>query len=159
MGCWAIGCLLLFSGCSTGHYRRSADKETYRIVQQVEAQIFGHTNAFSIDTRYSGRKPEVILPAELIEARIQTNRRVLKIEDALELAVTSSRRYQTEKERLYLTALTLTGERYAFSPQFFATSTARLDRSIEGVQSLDVKSQVGVSQLLKSGGQDRKSVV
>ena len=152
MGFWAIGCLLLFSGCSTGHYRRSADKETYRIVQQVEAQIFGHTNAFSIDTRYSGRKPEVILPAELIEDRIQTNRRVLKIEDALELAVTSSRRYQTEKERLYLTALTLTGERYAFSPQFFATSTARLDRSIEGVQSLDVKSQVGVSQLLKSGG-------
>ena len=152
MGFWGMGCLLLLSGCSTGHYRRSADKETYRIVQQVEAQLFGHTNAFSIDTRYSDRKPVEILPAELIADRVQTNQRVLKIEDALELAVTNSRRYQAEKERLYLTALTLTGERYEFSPQFFAGSTARLDRSSEGDRSLAVNSQVGVSQLLKSGG-------
>jgi outer membrane protein TolC len=152
LGFWVIGCALLVSGCSTGYYRRSADKETYKIVQQVESQIFGHTNAFSIDTAYSGRKPAEILPAELIEDRTRTNQRLLKIEDALELSVSNSRRYQAEKERLYLTALTLTGDRYAFSPQFFANSTALAGLSSDGVQSLSVKSQVGVSQLLKSGG-------
>ena len=119
---------LLLSGCTASQHRRSADNEVYRIVQRVEAQVFGRTNAFNIDTSYSARRPGDILPAELIDDRLHTNRRVLKLEDALELAFNNSRRYQTEKERLYLTALTLTGSRYEFSPQFFANSAASLDR-------------------------------
>ena len=80
------GALLLF-GCTAGHYRRSADKETYGIVQQYERQIFGHTNAFTIDTPYSARKPEEIPPGELIEGRLQTGRRKLTIAQSLDLAV------------------------------------------------------------------------
>ncbi|MBI2925848.1 MAG: TolC family protein [Verrucomicrobia bacterium] len=144
--------VLLWSGCTAAHHRRSADKEAYRIVQQVEGQVFGHTNAFSIDTAYSARKPAEILPTELIEDRLQTNQRVLAIEDALQLAVTSSRRYQAEKERLYLSALTLTGERYEFDPHFFASLAGSLSRSSNRDQSGSVSSQAGVSQLLKSGG-------
>ena len=47
------------SGCTAAHYHRSADKETYRIVQHYEQKIFGHTNAFTIDSPYSARKPEL----------------------------------------------------------------------------------------------------
>jgi outer membrane protein TolC len=144
--------LLVFSGCGTAHYRRSADKEVYGIVQQVEDKIFGRTNALTIDTPYSARKPEEIAPAELIEDRLQTNQRVLTIEVALDLAVSSSRRYQSEKERLYLTALTLTGERYQFGPQFFASSTPAWNRTSSGEQFGSVSSRAGVSQLLKTGG-------
>ena len=143
---------LLLSGCSTGHYRRSADKETYGIVQQYEAKIFGHTNAFTIDTAYSARKPEAIPPAELIEDRLQTGQRTLTIAQSLDLAVSRSRRYQTAKETLYLEALNLTGSRYAFGPQFFANSAATLTRDSTGDQFGEVKSQMGVNQLLKSGG-------
>lgn len=149
---WGVLFALLCAGCTASHHRRSADKEVYRIVQQVESRVFGQTNAFTIDTPYSGRKPAEILPAELIEDRLQTNRRALKIEEALELMAQESRRYQTEKERLYLTTLSLTGARYEFSPQFFASSTASLDRSSDGERSLGVGSQIGVNQLLKSGG-------
>jgi outer membrane protein TolC len=144
--------LLLLSGCSTAHYRRSADKEVYRIVQQVEGRIFGQTNAFTIDTAYSARKPDEIPPTELIDSRLQTNRRVLSVEGALDLAAHISRRYQTEKERLYLTALTLTGERYQFSPQFFANSTATYNRTSAGEENGTVSSSVGVSDLLRTGG-------
>src|SRR5262245_29896621 len=151
-GFCVVVAVLLLCGCTTGHYRRSADREVYRIVQQVEEQVFGKTNAFSIDTAYSSRKPEEILPAELIEDRTRTNERVLSMEGALELAVTNSRRYQTEKERLYLTSLTLTGERYAFSPHFFAGSTATFTRTSEGEQIGEVNSQLGLNQLLKTGG-------
>lgn len=144
---------LLLSGCSAGHYRRSADKETYGIVQQYEAKIFGHTNAFTINTPYSARKPEAIPAAELIEDRLQTGQRMLTITQSLDLAVSRSRRYQTAKETLYLTALSLTGSRYAFSPQFFANSTATAFRNSNGDEYGSVNSKVGVSQLLKSGGQ------
>ena len=144
---------LLLSGCTARQYRRSADKEAYGIAQQYEAKIFGHTNAFNIDTAYSARKPEAIPPAELIEDRLQTGRRTLTITQSLDLAVSRSRRYQTAKETLYLTALSLTGARYTFSPQFFANSTATLGRESEGDKFGSVNSQVGVSQLLKTGGQ------
>jgi len=143
---------LILSGCSTSHHRRSADKEVYRIIEQAENRIFGRTNDFTIDTSYSSRKPKDITATELIDDRLQTNRRLLTLEGALELAATRSRTYQAEKERLYLTALTLTGARYQFTPQFFANSQARYARDAAGEQTGTVNSQVGVDQLVRSGG-------
>jgi hypothetical protein len=45
--------LVLLLGCSQAHYRKAADNEVYRIVQSAEQKIFGHTNQFDINTRYS----------------------------------------------------------------------------------------------------------
>ena len=110
---WLAACLL--AGCSAQHYRRAADKEVYGIIQQVDKQVFGHTNAFTIDTPYSQRDPKTILPAEIIDSRSATNRRVINLDQALDLAVKHSREYQTQKEQLYLKALSLTGARYEFT--------------------------------------------
>ncbi len=143
---------MLLCGCSAAYYRGSADKEVYGIVQKVERQIFGHTNAFTINTPYSNRKPKDIPASELIEDRLQTNQRVLTVEGALGLAVTNSRTYQAAKETLYLTTLTLTGEEYAFGPQFFASFAASGERNDQGEKFGNLNSKVGVGQLLASGG-------
>jgi hypothetical protein len=66
---------LLLAGCSADHYRKSADREVYQMIQVLEDGIFGRTNDFTIDTRYSQRHPELVLPAELVEDRTATNRR------------------------------------------------------------------------------------
>jgi outer membrane protein TolC len=148
----ALFCVLA-AGCSAKHYRRSADKEVYRIVQQAERRIFGRTNAFSIDTRVSGREPASVLPREIIEERSATNRRVINLEEALKLAVANSREYQTQKEQLYLAALSLTGARYAFTPQFFANSQAKFSGTADkGIESDSLSSGLGVDQLFKTGG-------
>jgi outer membrane protein TolC len=149
---WVVTATLL-SACTVAHYRRAADKETYAIIQEAEQKVFGHTNAFSIATPYSGRRPEDIPPSELIEDRTRTNRRVLSLSETLDLAVENSREYQAQKEQLYLTALTLTGARYQFTPIFFANSTAQLDGV--GSSSLDggVHNHVGLNQLFRTGGQ------
>lgn len=120
---------LFLCGCTAAYHRRTADNRAYRVVQEVEQRVFGRTNAFTIETPYSKRKPIEVLAAELIEDRLQTNRRVLTVEDALQIGVTHSREYQTAKEQLYLAALSLTGARHAFTPQFFAASDASLNRS------------------------------
>jgi outer membrane protein TolC len=143
---------LLLAGCGTAHSRRAADRQVYGIIHQVEGQLFGHTNSFQIDTPYSSRKPEEIPAAELVEDRLQTNRRNLTIEDALDLAVTRSRRFQAAKETLYLTALTLTGQRHAFSPRFFAASSGSFVRTSEGERFVSIQNRLGVDQLLKTGG-------
>ncbi len=143
----------LYSGCTAAHYRKSADRDVYKIIEQAEQGIFGKTNAFTIETPYSDRKPGDIQPAELIGDRLETNQPVLlTLDKALDLAVNSSRRYQAEKERLYLTALSLTGARHEFSPQFFAGTTLQGNRSSSGDIFGQADSRVGVGQLLKTGG-------
>lgn len=144
---------LILAGCTAAHYRRAADKDVYKIVQNVEKQVFGRTNAFTIDTPYSDRDPQAILPEEIIADRGATNLRVINLEEALRLAFRHSREYQTQKEQLYLTALSLTGARYEFSPQFFARSGAAVTGTGDEVDQLAIGSDVGVSQYLKTGGQ------
>jgi|YNPNPStandDraft_1061719.scaffolds.fasta_scaffold00919_9 outer membrane protein TolC len=160
---WVVAGLILISGCSTAHYRRSADREVYRIIQQVENGVFGRTNKFSIDTRYSGRDPASIAPDEIIGERMSTNRRILNLEQALDLAIRNSREYQSQREQLYLTALTLTGSRYQFTPQFFARSRGEINSSVtkDNVRtwSGSARNTVGVSQMLKTGGSIGASIV
>ena len=143
---------LLLSGCTARHYRRSADKESYAIIQQMERRVFGHTNEFSIQTRYSDRDPKTISPAEVLDDRAVSNRFFVNLDQALQLAVENSREYQTQKEQLYLAALALTGARYEFSPQFFAQATPQIAGSPDGADVGSVASKVGVNQLLKTGG-------
>lgn len=140
-------------GCSTKHYRKSADKAAYRIIEQVEAQIFKRTNAFTIDTPYSTRDPKTILPAEIVEDRMATNRRVINLRDTLDLAIHRSREYQNQKEQLYLRALALTGQRHRFTPNFFATINPSWSGDGNGNVDLDaLKPEAGFSQAFKSGG-------
>lgn len=140
---WAVIAIFVVAGCSASRYRRAADKEVYTIVQQVERKILGYTNEFSIDTQYSSRKPEEIFPPELIEDRLQTNRRLLTIDEALRLAVTGNRDHQAAKETLYKTALTLTGERYKFRPHLVDPRIGgRLERNDQG----DLVSSIGLEE-------------
>ncbi|MBL9126587.1 MAG: hypothetical protein JNL97_03015, partial [Verrucomicrobiales bacterium] len=147
-----LAAVVLPAGCSKRHYKNAADRESYRILQQFEQKVFGHTNAFTVDTAFSGRDPKSVTPAEILENRQATNRRVLRLDDVLDLSVRNSREYQTQKEQLYLSALSLTGARFEFSPQFFAESEGRIEGSPSGSASGRVSSQVGVSQLLATGG-------
>jgi outer membrane protein TolC len=152
----AVLCALLFAGCTAGHYRRHADKTAYRIVSQVEEQVLGQTNAFTIETPYSSRKPSEILPAELIEDRIRTNQRVLTIDQAIELAMNSSREYQAAKESLFSAALNLSSARYAIGGRITPSSvtTAGWVRDSSGQESKDVTTETGltISRLFQTGG-------
>jgi len=169
---WLVLWILVLPGC-TKFYHRSADKEVYKVIQQKQKAALGQTNAFSIDTRYSNRKPAEIKPQEIIDERTQEKKQTITLQDALRLAVENNRQYQLRKEQLYLSALTLTRERFQFVPQFFAGTTAEAqavplnapDAPRYGIfprngpenppdqeVSLAVRSRAGVSQMLKTGG-------
>ncbi|MFO1500931.1 MAG: TolC family protein [Verrucomicrobiota bacterium] len=140
------------SACTASHYRRSADKEVYSIIQQAEKQVFGTTNTFGIETRFSDREPRTISPAELIQDRSQTNRRVVSLTQALDLAVEQSREYQAQKEQLYLSALALSGARYEFTPIFLASSTAEVDGTGSSAMVGSVRNRLSLRQFFRTGG-------
>ena len=143
---------LFLAGCSTAHHRRSADREVYGLISGAERQVLGQTNAFSIDTAYSARDPHSILPFEIIAERTVTNRRTLTIDQALDLAVRNSRQYQTQKEQLYLTALSLTSATHEFAPIFTHSTDAGFEGTVGGPHGMGANTRVSVSKLLKTGG-------
>src|SRR6266496_1270885 len=104
---------LPFSGCSTQHYRKSADKEAYRAIAQKEPRVKNMDEHFSIDQTNEvtlegvpvATNLEAFLgPEGVAEVRVQ----IIPLEKALEIAITHNRDYQLRKEQLYLTALGLT---------------------------------------------------
>lgn len=142
---------ILLSGCTARHYRESADKQVYKIIQQKEQKALGHTNAFTIKTPYSDRKPDDIKAPEIIADRQRQGKMLLTLPDALRIAVENSRQFQLRKETLYLSALTLTRERWTYVPQFFATSAISGNRDPLG-SDMEVNNKIGMDTLFKTGG-------
>ncbi len=149
---FGLAAVVAMAGCSSRQYAKRADKEAYRIIAKKEAAIFGRTNEFTIATRYSGTDPYELKAQQIISERLESGDKLLTLADALEIAVQNSRDYQLQKERLYLTALTLTGNRYTFGPQFLAQSTGTLARDSAARTSGNVDSVVEGTQLLRTGG-------
>jgi hypothetical protein len=79
-------------------------------------------------------------------------------DDLFQLALLNSRAYQTEKERLYQTALTLSLERFAYATKFTVPGntidTTYTHRRLEGTtrNELAVPSSVNGDKLLATGG-------
>lgn len=124
---FALALVTCISGCSARHYKKSADKEAYRVIRSKSALVTNMDPAFTIEQTNSF--PLTDLPVSTntpnflgTEGEREINARVLSLEDALLLAVRSSRRYQTEKENLYISALGLTLARHNYAPIFSASA-------------------------------------
>ena len=139
------------SGCSTSHYRRAADKDVYQIIERAEQKVLGQSTNFTIATPYSHRKVSEVEAKEIIQRRQEPGSLSLTIEKALNVAIKNSREYQTHKEQLYLTALSLTDAQYKFNPHFYAGGSAAFNRDSDGQGFGTADSKIGVAQLLKSG--------
>ena len=145
--------VFLITGCSRERYRAQADKDVYGILGHKQQLLFGRTNAFSIDTPYSPRDPKDIRWEELLGDRNGgMGRKVLTLDDALRIAVEHNRQYQFRKEALYLSALTLTGDRHDFSKRPFASLNTHVARETDKDGRIEGGGGLGFTQLLESGG-------
>ena len=117
--------LVILTGCTTSHYRKSADRDIYRIIGQRTPEVPNMDSNFTIEqtnTVSLEGLPVVTNVEEFLGADgdAEQGAYILSLEEALDIAVHRSRAYQTRKEQLYLTALSLTLARHAFTPIFSA---------------------------------------
>jgi len=122
--------LLLLAGCSTEHYRKSADKEAYQLVAEKAGQVPNMDPRFTIDQTNQVTLeglPRMEKVEEFLGTAGESERgaAVLSLRKALELGVQHSRLYQNNKEQLYLAALDLSLSRHEFTPLFSAPSGAQ----------------------------------
>ena len=144
---------LSLAACSAEAYRHEADEEVYRILGKKRQAVLGKEAdqdraLFSIEAKKHPLRDQLL-------ARIEKGKPplvYLTLDRALEIAAENSRDFQTRKERLYLTALTLTGQRNRYSTIFSGSASGQAsgvgkDKSGQGSAS----GSLGASKILSSG--------
>ncbi|MDB6172298.1 MAG: Outer rane efflux protein [Chthoniobacteraceae bacterium] len=131
-----LACAL--GGCTANFFRRSADRETGRIIGQKGSKVENMDPKFSIASNgpvsLAGLPLNKKVEASLGEdAPNEAGLPVISLETALGMAIKHSRIYQNNKEQVYLSALSLTLSRHQFTPLFSIGGAGRYNvRTVPG---------------------------
>ena len=148
----SLGTTISIIGCSASQYEKQADKEVYDILKKAEKHVFGEEKAFTIDTKHSKKTAENTTYNQILAETQKAEVISLNIDQAISYAARNSRDYQSQKEALYLDALTLTNTRNNFGPNFSSTAGGQLQNQADGdvIGSTDATQRL--SQNLIAGG-------
>jgi outer membrane protein TolC len=163
---------IVITGCSTKHYRESADAEAYFALRQKTPLVTNMDTHFTIE-----QSNVLVLDGLPIITNVseflgeyggrENGAAILDLQGALEVGVHHSRSYQSRKEQLYLSALSLTLARHQFAPIFsasangnYAAATAEGVDAITGLptgayeeaQKVTADGSVGASWLIRDVG-------
>jgi len=146
---WMLGTLLFALSCSSLNgcksaqtHAEDADREVYELLLE-RSEIFKEAGSFSIER-----------PAETLRGRIlaeQDPGREFDLLECLEVASENSRRYQDQRESLYLSALDLTLERWQFSVHESGSFGAFLNGTGKEADNAGILSDLGITRLLGTG--------
>lgn len=139
---------LILAGCTAAHYRKSADQAAYGVVREKTPLVpnmdgkftIERTNVLSLDSLPLTTNVQEFLGPD---GERERGARVLRLEDALLLAVRHSRAYQNRKEQLYLSGLALTLARHQFTPIFSASGNASFTGQTEQTVSYEIDEATG----------------
>jgi len=141
-------------GCEAAKYQQAADDEVYHILSQRSQEVLGQSEKHDIATDLTEREPQDVNGTEIILDRFNNQEgRLVTLPEALALAVKSNRTYQFNREKLYLSALNLTGTRHRFAFKFTGASTdVGVTRGTDGGLDGSSNGSVTLNKLLKAGG-------
>ncbi len=172
--------LLALSGCTAEHYRKSADKEVHKILEQKSPFVPNMETNFTIAQNKTidlSQLPINNTPEEAFGANQndEIGAGILNLVQSLEIAVNHSREYQNQKEIVFLAALNLALARHTYTPLLFGnantyvqnqpkdvakavdalagTQTALLQQDTDIVQQYNITghSAVSMQYLMQSG--------
>ena len=166
--------IAVLTACSNTDYKRSADDETYAAIAGKSALVPGMTQQVVVDEVAEVNLSSLPVNTDSFdfldnEADSEIGAHIISLNQALDLAFQHSREYQNQKERLYLEALSLTFDRYRYTPTFAASGNGEFEwdaqdqfvtdmqeltgmREVSTVETVDAGTSLGARYLLKGGG-------
>ena len=134
--------LCSLAGCAEHNYKKEADEQAYRIIDQKWSPELGEKTNYKISDTEPG-------PNDIRIERVAIPD-VLTLPQAVALATAHNREYQTQREELYMKALDLRLSRHEFETQFFGGFSGgyNADRNDEVVGT---EAGVGFKRLLAGG--------
>ncbi len=127
----------------------TSDAHAADIVAEKQKGLFGESRPFDVKRPESRVHPSRLDPSTGLVSGAEVF--PLSIRSVLDLAARNSREFQTERERLWRSALALASEQEDFTSHPFARFGTDTTDSPTGA-STQGDTQIGVSQLLKRGG-------
>lgn len=160
-------CVSFLAGCSPNFFKKSADREVFGILKK-KSSFVANTDETLLDI--APREPVSLdnldrnnKSAEFLgpRAHIEKGARIITLADALRYAVHRNRTYLTNKENVYLSALSLTLTRQQYTPIFdgsgrITATDIQTENKVNNFVSnstLTSTGNVGVSTLTKIGTQ------
>jgi len=134
--------LAAVSGCSPDFQKADADKEVYKIINAKWRPDFGQKANYVISDS------SIPAPNDVNVDKTSTPAEHLTLAEAVAIATKYNRDYQTQKEQLYLTALTLTGERYKYALKWFGTIDYQYTKSGGAPGEKEITAQGGITNTL-----------
>ncbi len=140
--------VLVLAGCTNAYYRKSADRDAYRAIQQKSPLVPNTDPHFTIEqTNVLSLEGYPVATNVLVAlgpyGERERDARILRLEDALAIAVRHSRAYQSRKEQLYLEGLALMLARHQFAPIFSASGNGTFSGQTEQVVRYEIDSATG----------------
>ena len=141
------------SACSAEAYRKEADEEVYGILGNKRSAVLKNEAskdraAFSIEAAKHPLRDQLL--AKIKKGKVPLVK--LNLDRALEIAAENSRDFQARKERLYLSALSLTGQRNRYSTIFSGSASGQADGTGKDKSSKGTASgSLNASKILSSG--------
>ncbi len=154
---WFAGLILsvALTGCTANYYRKSADREAYSTIKGKAGLVPNMDSRFTIEQTNQISLEGFPINTNVVEylgvnGAGEEGARQLRLEDALELAVKYSRAYQTRKEQLYLSALSLTLARHQFTPIFSGNGNAGFAVQTEQATTVGIDAITGQPKVIVS---------
>ena len=128
---WLIAAItLLLSGCTAAWNQQAADQASYALIEEKSSLVPGmSTLDITID-----RPREMTLDRYTTNTRVfdflgslansENGAHIINLEQALDLGFALNKDYQLQRERLYLQALSLTADRYRYTPIVSASANS-----------------------------------
>jgi len=152
---FGLALVLFLTGCTANHYRNSADTEVYGTIESKTPLVpnmdpkftIEQTNTIPLEGLSTTTNVESFLGPE---GERERGARVLTLEEALDIAVHSSRSYQSRKEQLYLSGLSLTLARHQFAPIYSASGNVNYGGDTERAVTVGIDEATGQPKVILS---------
>jgi len=143
-----MACLLAFAGCTAARHRKIADRTAYSAIKEKSQFVHNMDPHFTIEqtnTLALDALPVVTNVFDFLGSDGERERgaHMLRLEDALAIAVEHSRAYQARKEQLYLSALSVTFTRHQFAPIFSGNGNTAFSGQTERTVTFEVDEVTG----------------
>lgn len=147
-----LGLFALPACVSPESAQEGADSAAYALLEERRLAMFGPAGEFRIDP------PEDSLRQQILRGEV-ASLPSLGLVDCLKIAAENSRDFQSQKEQLYSSALSLTLEQWNFGTQFtFGADITRTGSEATSVENENADVSFGMSRLLGTGAQVVASV-
>lgn len=141
---WAPFTLALVAGCQKPlDYEIQADRDVSAIIDQKWTNDMGGQDNYTVSDVPAG-------PQDVQVNWVSLAKGPLTVADAVALATAQNRQYQTEKETLYLQALTLTGVRHQYGTNPFVGGSALYAKEADD-EAVGAQAGLGFDRFLATG--------